>query len=60
MKTHFHIRQRHQAYCETCGKPATHEVRNHQNANYGMFCEKHAQMKKTFLDRYYAQLEQKE
>ena len=46
----FHVRLRPQAYCETCGKPATHEVRNHQNASYGLFCERHANVKKKALE----------
>ena len=46
----FHIRERPQAFCDFCGKPATHEVRNHQNASYGYFCKRHAHTKKRLLE----------
>lgn len=46
----YHIRERPQAFCEFCGKPATHEVRDHQNASFGCFCGRHAKLKKKILE----------
>jgi len=44
----FHVREL--PSCNDCDKPATHEVRNHNNASYGVFCLKHAERKKRFLE----------
>jgi hypothetical protein len=48
MSISFHIKEL--PSCGACDKPTTHEVRNHNNALYGVFCLKHAEIKKKLLE----------
>ncbi len=37
--------------CQKCSKPATDRVIGPYNASYGLFCKKHAEQHKKYLER---------